>query len=69
MEDNFSLPRRRSFGSSRNGERTRDEALRASAGCAGSIGMLLAQHDKLSRKPVDQCTPIMGLLSWRFIPP
>ena len=69
MGDNFSLPRRRSFGSSPNGEATRDEALRASAGCAGNIGMLLAQHDKLSRKPVDQCTPIMGLLSWRFIPP
>ena len=32
------------------------------------LGMLLAQHDKLSRKPADQCTPIyMGVLSSGYI--
>ena len=39
-----------------------DEALRTSAGHIGRLGILLLQHDKLSRKPADQCNPIMGVL-------
>ena len=65
--EGFHLSRPSSFGLSRNAEGTRDKALRAFTGLAGRLGMLLAQHDKLSRKPADQCTPIMGVLPSGYI--